>query len=279
VLYLRLDNYENGVVTVSSSATMISFQHVSKSFYEGRDFAVREATFTVAAKEFVVLIGDSGSGKTTLLKMINRLIEADQGTVSVAGESVQSVAGYSLRRRIGYVFQGIGLFPHMSVAENIGITPLLLGWPKPEIDARTAELIDLVELPRSYLNRMPSELSGGQQQRVGVARALAARPSIMLMDEPFGALDPVTRDTLGAEYRHLHESMGLTTVMVTHDVMEAVLLGDRIIVVRQGEIVAEGAPHELLNGHPDAGVRALMDMPRRQAERVRTLMQERTRRG
>jgi len=155
---------------------------------------------------------------------------------------------------------------------------LLLGWPKPEIAARAAELIDLVELPRSYLTRMPSELSGGQQQRVGVARALAARPSIMLMDEPFGALDPVTRNTLGSEYRRLHESMGLTTVMVTHDVMEAVLLGDRIIVVRQGEIVADGEPNELLVEHPDDGVRALMDMPRRQAERVRILMQERTQR-
>jgi osmoprotectant transport system ATP-binding protein len=258
---------------------MIAFQGVSKSFDEGRDFAVRDVSFSVASQAFVALVGDSGSGKTTLLKMINRLIEPDQGTVSVAGESVQSMAGYSLRRRIGYVFQGIGLFPHMSVAENIGITPLLLDWQQSEIDARTAELIDLVELPRSYLTRMPSELSGGQRQRVGVARALAARPSIMLMDEPFGALDPVTRDTLGSEYRRLHETMGLTTVMVTHDVMEAVLLGDRIIVVRQGEIVADGDPYELFNAHPDAGVRALMDMPRRQAERVRILMQERAGRG
>jgi osmoprotectant transport system ATP-binding protein len=259
---------------------MISFQGVSKSFDEGRDFAVRDVSFSVAPRAFVALVGDSGSGKTTLLKMINRLIEPDQGTVSVAGESVQTVTGYSLRRKIGYVFQGIGLFPHMSVAENIGITPLLLGWPQADIEARTAELIDLVELPRSYLTRMPSELSGGQQQRVGVARALAARPSIMLMDEPFGALDPVTRDTLGSEYRRLHDTMGLTTVMVTHDVMEAVLLGDRIIVVRQGEIVADGEPYELFHSqHEDAGVRALMDMPRRQAERVRILMQERAGRG
>ncbi len=257
---------------------MISFQGVSKSFAEGHDFAVRDVSFEVAAGAFVVLVGDSGSGKTTLLKMINRLIEPDQGTVSVDGESVQSMIGYSLRRRIGYVFQGIGLFPHMNVAENIGITPLLLGWQPAQIEARTAELIDLVELPRSYLTRMPKELSGGQQQRVGVARALAARPSIMLMDEPFGALDPVTRDTLGSGYRRLHEAMRLTTVMVTHDVMEAVLLGDRIIVVRQGEIVADGEPQELVNAHPDAGVRALMDMPRRQAERVRILLQERNRR-
>ena len=131
----------------------------------------------------------------------------------------------------------------------------MLDWPESDIETRTAELIDLVELPRSYLTRMPSELSGGQRQRVGVARALAARPSIMLMDEPFGALDPVTRDTLGSEYRRLHETMGLTTVMVTHDVMEAVLLGDRIIVVRQGEIVADGEPYEFSTPHPDAGVR------------------------
>jgi len=265
--------------SVEANQYMIAFQGVSKSFDEGRDFAVRDVSFSVAPKAFVALVGDSGSGKTTLLKMINRLIEPDQGTVSVAGESVHAMAGFSLRRRIGYVFQGIGLFPHMNVAENIGITPLLLDWRQSDIDARTAELIDLVELPRSYLARMPSELSGGQRQRVGVARALAARPSIMLMDEPFGALDPVTRDTLGSEYRRLHEAMGLTTVMVTHDVMEAVLLGDRIIVVRQGEIVADGDPYELFNAHPDAGVRALMDMPRRQAERVRILMQERAGRG
>jgi len=262
-----------------SNHDMIAFQGVSKSFDEGRDFAVRDVSFSVASRAFVALVGDSGSGKTTLLKMINRLIEPDHGTVSVDGESVHALPGYLLRRRIGYVFQGIGLFPHMNVAENIGITPLLLDWSQADIDARTAELIDLVELPRSYLSRMPSELSGGQRQRVGVARALAARPSIMLMDEPFGALDPVTRDTLGSEYRRLHESMGLTTVMVTHDVMEAVLLGDRIVVVRQGEIVADGDPYELFNAHPDPGVRALMDMPRRQAERVRILMQERAGRG
>src|SRR3569833_2954609 len=209
---------------------MIAFEGVSKSFDEGRDFAVRDVTFSIPARTFVALVGDSGSGKTTLLKMINRLIEPDQGTVSVAGESVSGMAGYILRRRIGYVFQGIGLFPHMSVAENIGITPLLLGWPQEQIDARTAELIDLVELPRSYLTRMPSELSGGQRQRVGVARALAARPSIMLKDEPFKALDPVTRVTLGTEYRRLHDAMGLTTVMVTHDEKETKQKGDRIIV-------------------------------------------------
>ena len=258
---------------------MISLRQVSKSFDGGRTFAVREVTLEVAERAFVAIAGDSGSGKTTLLKMINRLVDAEGGAVVVAGKPVDADAPYSLRRRIGYVFQGIGLFPHLNVAENIGITPRLLGWAEADIRTRVAELIDLVSLPRSYLERMPSELSGGQQQRVGVARSLAARPSIMLMDEPFGALDPITRDTLGAEYRHLHEQMGLTTVMVTHDVMEAVLLSDRIIVMRQGAIVADGQPHELLLRHPDPGVHALMDMPRRQAERVRALMQDRTHRG
>jgi osmoprotectant transport system ATP-binding protein len=258
---------------------MISLRQVSKSFDGGRSFAVHEVTLDVAERVFLAIVGDSGSGKTTLLKMINRLVDADGGSVVVAGKPVDADAPYSLRRRIGYVFQGIGLFPHLNVAENIGITPRLLGWADDDIRARVHELIDLVKLPRSYLGRMPSELSGGQQQRVGVARSLAARPSIMLMDEPFGALDPITRDTLGSEYRHLHEQMGLTTVMVTHDVMEAVLLSDRIIVMRQGAIVADGHPHELLLTHPDPGVHALMDMPRRQAERVRALMQDRAQRG
>jgi osmoprotectant transport system ATP-binding protein len=232
----------------------------------------------VARGAFVSIIGDSGSGKTTLLKTINRLVDPDEGTVRVDGVDVRSVAPHELRRKIGYVFQGIGLFPHLSIAENIGITPRLLGWPEAHTHERVAELVDLVGLPAGFLPRMPAELSGGQQQRVGVARALAAKPALMLMDEPFGALDPVTRDAIGSEYRRLHEQMGLTTVMVTHDVMEAVLLSDRILVMRQGAIVADGAPHELLkaNGNGDAGVRALMDMPRRQAERVRRLIEERS---
>jgi osmoprotectant transport system ATP-binding protein len=258
---------------------MISLQNVSKSFDGGRSFALREVSLDVPEHLFVAVVGDSGAGKTTLLKTINRLTETVEGSVVVGDAPVRSVAAHSLRRRIGYVFQSIGLFPHMSVAENIGITPRLLGWPEAETSARVAELIDLVGLPRSHLTRMPSELSGGQQQRVGIARALAARPSIMLMDEPFGALDPVTRDALGSEYRRLHDQMGLTTVMVTHDVLEALLLADRIVVMRRGEVVTDGEPHELLVGHADAGVRALMDMPRRQAERVRALVHERTMRG
>jgi osmoprotectant transport system ATP-binding protein len=258
---------------------MIALEGVSKSFGGSAAFAVRQVSLEVPAHSFLALVGESGSGKTTLLKLINRLLEPDEGRVAIAGQPALSLPPHALRRRIGYVFQGVGLFPHMSVAENIGITPRLMGWPEPQIQARVQELIDLVALPRAYLARMPAELSGGQRQRIGIARALAARPAVMLMDEPFGALDPVTRDALGAEYRRLHEGMRLTTVMVTHDVMEAVLLADRIVVLRAGSIVADGPPHELLAGHPDAAVRALMEMPRRQAERVRALMAERTPRG
>jgi osmoprotectant transport system ATP-binding protein len=203
---------------------MIALERVSKSFDRGASFAVRQVSLEVPAHSFLAVVGESGSGKTTLLKLINRLIEPDEGDISIAGQPANSLPPHTLRRRMGYVFQGIGLFPHMSIAENIGITPRLVGWPEPQIRARVAELLDLVSLPRPYLTRRPAELSGGQRQRVGIARALAARPDIMLMDEPFGALDPVTRDALGGEYRRLHDDMGLTTVMVTHDVMEAVLL-------------------------------------------------------
>jgi len=179
-----------------------------------------------------------------------------------------------LRRRIGYVFQDIGLFPHMSVAENIGITPQLLGWPQREIAARSAELLDLVGLPQSYGPRFPAALSGGERQRVGVARAIAARPKIVLMDEPFGALDPITRDALGSAYRALHGKLGLTTIMVTHDVQEAVLLADEIVVMKSGRVLAQDIPRALLSdeAHPD--VRALMAMPKRQAERIRAVIGE-----
>ena len=229
--------------------SMIQLEAVTKSFDHGP--AVRDVSFLIPKGSFVAIVGSSGSGKTTTLKTINRLIEPDSGSISVAGEPVTQIEPFTLRRRIGYVFQGIGLFPHMSVAENIGITPQLLGWPKQTTQARTLELLDLVELPREFASRRPAELSGGQRQRVGVARALAARAEIMLMDEPFGALDPVTRDSLGTSYRRLHEQMGLTTVMVTHDVLEAVLLADRIMVMHAGQIIADDTPHALLQGHAE----------------------------
>jgi osmoprotectant transport system ATP-binding protein len=248
---------------------------VSKSYDGGRTHAVRSIDLLVEPGVFVAIIGGSGSGKTTTLKTLNRLVVPDAGAVRVAGEDVAALPAHVLRRRIGYVFQGIGLFPHMTVAENIGVTPRLLKWPRESVRARVLELLDLVRLPRASAARMPAELSGGQRQRVGVARALAAKAGIMLMDEPFGALDPITRDALGEDYRRLHERMGLTTLMVTHDVLEAVLLADRIAVMHAGELIAEGTPHELLQAPPDARVQALMDMPRRQAERVRALMYER----
>jgi osmoprotectant transport system ATP-binding protein len=160
----------------------------------------------------------------------------------------------------------------MTVAENVAITPRLLGWDEERVRARVAELLTLVNLPAEMAQRMPAALSGGQRQRVGVARALAARPAIMLMDEPFGALDPITRDTLGVEYRQLHERMGLTTVMVTHDVLEALLLADRIVVMRDGAVVAAGTPRDMMNENSDAGIRKLMDMPRRQMQRVAQML-------
>ncbi len=254
-------------------APLIDLIHVAKSFDAGSTQALRDVSLSIKGRSFVAMVGPSGSGKTTALKLVNRLIEPDSGEVRFGGEPVENFDTPALRRRIGYVFQGVGLFPHMTVGENIGITPQLLGWPKPVIAARVDELLDLVELPRSYATRLPSALSGGQRQRAGVARAMAARPEVMLMDEPFGALDPVTRDTLGSAYRTLHERLGMTTVMVTHDMQEAVLLADRILVMSAGRIVADDTPAALMAGPADGEVAALMEMPRRQAERIRALLE------
>jgi osmoprotectant transport system ATP-binding protein len=255
-----------------ASAPLIELIAVTKSFDGERSHALRDASLRIDTGGFIALVGTSGSGKTTALKMINRLIEPDRGEVRFEGEAVASLDAPTLRRRIGYVFQGVGLFPHMTVGENIAITPQLLGWTKGDIEARVAELLDLVELPRSYGVRLPHALSGGQRQRAGVARAIAARPRVMLMDEPFGALDPVTRDTLATAYRALHELLGMTTVMVTHDVQEAVLLADRIVVMSAGRIVADDTPGALLSADAGAEVSALMAMPRRQAERISNLL-------
>jgi osmoprotectant transport system ATP-binding protein len=251
---------------------LIDIDKVSKSFDGGRTFAVRDATLRMEAGAFIALVGTSGSGKTTTLKFINRLVEPDSGEVRIEGEPVGAVDAPTLRRRIGYVFQGIGLFPHMRVGENIGITPQLLGWAPAEIAARTEELLDLVGLPQTYASRFPDALSGGERQRAAVARAIAARPRIVLMDEPFGALDPVTRDAVGSAYRALHDRLGLTTIMVTHDVQEAVLLADRIVVMSKGRILAHDTPRVLMSAPPTPEVAALMAMPRRQAERIRALM-------
>lgn len=254
-----------------NAAPAIAYENVGKSFEQGRIKAVDEVSLNVAAGEFLAVVGGSGSGKTTLLRLANRLIAPDSGTVSVQGNDVRSVDPITLRRSIGYVFQSGGLFPHMTVAGNIGITPRLLGTPPQETSARVDELTDLVRLERSHRNRFPHELSGGQQQRVGVARALAAKPTIVLMDEPFGALDPLTRDALGEDYRALHRSLGLTTVMITHDMTEALLLADRVAVMSAGRLVAQGTAQELSKS-TDAYVGELLNTPRRQAERLKELL-------
>jgi osmoprotectant transport system ATP-binding protein len=256
---------------MNNAAPLIAYENVGKSFEQGRAKALDDVSLRVAAGEFLAVVGGSGSGKTTLLRLANRLITPDSGTVRVHGDDVRNVDPIRLRRSIGYVFQSGGLFPHMTVAGNIGITPRLLGAPVQEISARVDELIDLVRLERSHRDRFPHELSGGQRQRVGVARALAAKPKIVLMDEPFGALDPLTRDALGEDYRALHRSLGLTTVMITHDMAEALLLADRVAVMRAGRLVAQGTARELSQS-TDAYVGELLNTPRRQAERLRQLL-------
>ena len=229
--------------------------------------ALDDVSLAVEPGQFVALVGPSGSGKTTLLKSINRLVEPDEGRIVLDGRDVREVPLAELRHGIGYVIQSIGLFPHLSVAENIGIVPRLMGKGQ---DDRTAELLEMVALPPDMASRYPRELSGGQAQRVGFARALAAGPKLMLMDEPFGALDPVTRDSLGRAYRALHDRLGLTTFMVTHDISEALLLADRIVVLIEGRIRADGTAAQML-AEDDPDVKAMIEVPRRQAERLASL--------
>ncbi len=245
---------------------MIALEGVSLAYPGGQAAAVRDVSLEVARGSFFVLIGESGCGKTTTLHLINRLLEPGAGRVLIDGEDARNLDPVALRRGMGFIFQAIGLFPHLTVAENVGITPKLLGWPAAEIAARTDELLELVRLnPAEFRDRLPARLSGGQRQRVGLARALAARPEIMLMDEPFGALDPLTRDELSAEYRALHERLGLTTVLVTHDMTEALLLADTIAVMRDGRIVQVGSPKQLLSAPADDFVRSLIETPKRRA--------------
>ena len=237
---------------------------------------VDEVTLSVEAGEIVVLLGGSGSGKTTMLKMINRLIEPTSGTVRLDGIDTAELPPHELRRRIGYVFQQVGLFPHMTIGENIAVPPTLLGWPDDRIAARVDELFALVELDAEMRDRHPNELSGGQQQRVGVARALAAGPRVMLMDEPFGALDPLTRERLQESFLRIRKTLSLTTVFVTHDMTEALTLGDRIGVMHAGRLLQLARPRELLNHPADEYVQRLMRTPRRQAAVIDALTVERT---
>jgi len=241
--------------------SLIKLIDITKTYVGTAAPSVRALSFEIGSGEFLVLIGPSGCGKTTTLNMINRLVEPSAGRIA----SDPAI----LRRHIGYVFQEAGLFPHMTVAQNIAITPRLLGWPKAEIAARVLELLALVRLedPR-FAYRLSRELSGGQRQRVALARALAARPKIMLLDEPFGALDPLTRDEIADDYRRIHDLLGLTTVMVTHDMTEALLLADRIGVMREGALVQIGTPRQLLDAPADGFVAAMINTPKRRAQRL-----------
>lgn len=229
---------------------MIEFQNIGKS-YDGV-MAVDNLNLHIAQGELVVFIGPSGSGKSTALKMINRMIDHDQGRILLEGREIYSFDVRELRRRMGYAIQSVGLFPHWTVERNIATVPQLLGWPRERIRQRVCELLTLFGMaPEQFLKRLPHQLSGGQQQRVGVARALAADPAVLLMDEPFGALDPVTRATLQLELKRVHQSSGKTIVLVTHDIDEALLLADRIVLLNQGRVVQVASPLALLSNPTD----------------------------
>lgn len=223
---------------------MIEFSHVSKLF--GAQKAVNDLNLNFQEGSFSVLIGTSGSGKSTTLKMINRLVEHDSGVIRFAGEEIRSLRVLELRRRMGYAIQSIGLFPHWSVAQNIATVPQLQKWSRARIDDRIDELMALLGLEPNLRERYPHQLSGGQQQRVGVARALAADPQVLLMDEPFGALDPVTRGALQQEMTRIHRLLGRTIVLVTHDIDEALRLAEHLVLMDHGEVVQQGNPLTML---------------------------------
>src|SRR5215831_12519460 len=233
-----------------SDAAEIVFDKVTKR-YPGREgAALNELSLTIPAGTFCVLVGPSGGGKTTALKLVNKLIPFDEGDIRIDGKSIRDLPTVQLRRRIGYVIQQVGLFPHMTIAENIATVPRLLGWPKSRTKERTAELLELVGLEAEYAGRYPAQLSGGQRQRVGLARALAVDPPLMLMDEPFGALDPITRDRLQLEFLLLHDEVRKTVIFVTHDIDEAIKLGDRIALLREGGRLAQYDTPDHMLAHP-----------------------------
>lgn len=253
---------------------MIRLKHVSKSFGRGLSYAVKDLSFLVDDGETLVLLGSSGCGKTTTLKMINRLIEASEGVIEVAGKDIMDQDPVELRRLIGYVFQGIGLFPHMTIEQNVEIVPRLLGWAQKRRHERTIELLELMGLPpEDYTGRFPDELSGGQQQRVGVARALAADPAYLLMDEPFGALDALSREILQRELITLKKRLQKTIVFVTHDIFEALLIGDRIAILHEGKLQQIGTKREVLKEPSTEFVRDLFAKPARQLADAKDILQ------
>lgn len=239
--------------------TALSFQHVSKTFPGSTVPAVADCSFEVTAGDFIVLLGPSGCGKTTLLKMVNRLLEPNSGDILLNGRSIHALPPTALRRQIGYVIQQIGLFPHLTVAQNIAIAPELLNWERARIDERVDELLTLVQLnPAYYRKRYPAQLSGGQQQRIGLARALAADPMLLLMDEPFGAIDAITRRSLQEEMLRIKDTVNKTVLFVTHDVEEALRLADKIVVMRASHVVQYDTPLALLTAPADDFVRRLI---------------------
>jgi len=236
---------------MSGLAAEIVFDHVTKRYPGAAAPAVDDLSLVVPAGEICVLVGPSGGGKTTAMKMVNRLIDITEGDIRIGGQSVRALETTELRRGIGYVIQQTGLFPHMTVAENVATVPRLLGWDKSRTDARVDELLDLVDLPaRDYRARYATQLSGGERQRVGLARALAADPPVMLMDEPFGALDPITRTRLQHELLRIHRAVGKTVIFVTHDIDEAIMMGDRIAILRPGGRLAQYDTPEAILAEP-----------------------------
>ena len=239
--------------TNTGTAGEIEFRHVTKLYRGRRQAAVNDLSLAIPAGEICVLVGPSGAGKTTAMKLVNRLIDVTEGEILIDGRDVTRMDQTELRRGIGYVIQQVGLFPHMSVADNVATVPRLLGWERSRVRARVRELLDLVGLdPDEDGGRYPAQLSGGQRQRVGLARALAADPPVMLMDEPFGALDPITRDRLQNEFLRLHRQIRKTVIFVTHDIDEAIKMGDKIAILREGGVLAQYAsPVEILTRPAD----------------------------
>jgi len=236
---------------VSGAAAEIVFDHVTKRYPGRPEPAVRDLTLTVPAGAICCLVGPSGAGKTTAMKMVNRLIDISEGDIRIGERSVRSLDVTELRRGIGYVIQQVGLFPHMTVADNVATVPRLLGWQKERIRQRSDELLDLVDLPAvDYRDRFPAQLSGGERQRVGLARALAADPPVMLMDEPFGAVDPITRNRLQQELLRIQDELRKTIIFVTHDIDEAILLSDRIAILREGGVLAQYDSPEAILARP-----------------------------